>query len=176
MTDYERRVAALKFILVITGTSHPVTYTGVGKLLSSTPVITRSALGNGVCLFNSFSMLLTGRDTYSTIIHHIVCNYISNPVKYKWLQAYIPSRFKCGKDYIIANNMCNFSTWGTEVEIIALAQISGFDMYVYTKNSGWLCWGHCIDIGEDEKLEHAFFMSNESRCYINPDFDACKFS
>ena len=71
LTDYERKVAALKFNLVITGTSHPVTYTGVVKLLSSTPVITRSALGNGACLFNSFSMLLTGRDTYSAIIHHI---------------------------------------------------------------------------------------------------------
>ena len=68
--------------------------------------------------------------------------------------------------------MHNFSTWGTEVEIIALAQISGFDMYVYTKNGGWLHYDHCIDNGEDEKSEHAFFMSNESRSYFDQVFDA----
>ena len=72
------------------------------------------------------------------IIHHIMYNYISNPVKYKWLQVYIPPQFKSGKDYIISNAMHNFSTWGTEVEIIAMAQISGFDIYVYTRNNGWL--------------------------------------
>ena len=34
--------------------------------------------------------------------------------------------------------MCNFTTWGTEVEIIALAQISVFDIYVYKQNKEWL--------------------------------------
>ena len=107
-------------------------------MCTSPPVITQSTRGNGACLFNSYSMLLTGRDTFSAIIHHVVCNYISNPVKYKWLQAYIPSQFKSGKDYIMSSAMHNFSSWGTEMEIIAMAQISGFDIYVYTRNSGWL--------------------------------------
>ena len=102
------------------------------------PVITQATKPNGACLFNSFSMLLVGRDTYSAIIHHIVCNYISNPVKFKWLQPYIPPKYKSGKDYITASSMCNFTTWGTEVEIIALAQISRFDIYVYTQNNDWL--------------------------------------
>ena len=51
-----------------------------------------------------------------------------------------------------------------------MAQISGFDMYVYTKNSGWLRYSHCIDNGEDEKSECAFFMSNESGCHFDPVF------
>ena len=114
------------------------------------PLITQSAKANGACLFNSFSMLLAGRDTYSAIIHHVVYNYISNPVKYKWLQAYILPKFKSGKDYIVASNMHNFTAWGTEVEIIALAQISGFDIYVYTMNGDWLHYGHNIDNGDDE--------------------------
>ena len=83
-------------------------------------------------------MLLAGRDTYSAIIHYVVCNYISNPVKFNWLQMYIPPKYKHGKDYIIGTSMHNFTTWGTEVEIIALAQISGFDIYMYTHNKEWL--------------------------------------
>ena len=68
--------------------------------------------------------------------------------------------------------MHNFTTWGTEVEIIALAQIYGFDIYVYTQNGDWLCIGHCIDNGEDEKLECAFFLSNQSGSHFNPVFVA----
>ena len=97
-------------------------------------------------------MVLTGRDTYSAIIHHAVCNYILKPVKYKCLLAYIPNRFKSRNDYVQSSNMCSFTTWGTEVEIIAMAQISGFDIYMYTQN-GWLRYSHCIENGEDEKSE-----------------------
>ena len=66
----------------------------------------------------------------------------------------------------------HFSTWGTEVEIIAMAQISGLGVCVYIKNSGWLQYSHCIDNGEDEKSEHAFFLSNESGSYFDPVFAA----
>ena len=157
LNDEDWKITAMKFNLVISEKNHQVEYRGVGNLCASPPVITLLAWGNGACLFNSFSMLLRGRDTFSAIIHHVVCNYMSNPVKYKWLKAYIPSQFKSGKEYIIASSMHNFMTWGTEVEIIAFAQVSGFDMYGYTKNGGWLWYSHCIDNGEDDKSEHAFF-------------------
>ena len=126
LNDEEQWVAAMKFNLVISAASHQVKFSHVGKPCCNPPMITISAKGNGACLFNALSMVLTGRDTYNAIICHVVCNYISNPVKYKWLQAYIPSRFKSGNDYEWSSNMCSFTTWGTEVEIIAMAQISGF--------------------------------------------------
>ena len=57
--------------------------------------------------------------------------------------------------------MCNFTTWGTEVELIAYAQISGFDIYVYTQNNDWLQYGCCIPNDGDEKSEHAFYITNK---------------
>ena len=132
----------MKFNLVINGKTHPVKFIGYGKLCPYPPVITQAAKLNGACLFNSFAMLLAGRDTYSAIIHHVVCNYISNPVKFKWLQMYIPPKYKHGKDYIIGTSMCNFTTWGTEIEIIALAQISGFDMCTHTTRN--VCDMHLV--------------------------------
>ena len=171
LTTDERRVAAHKFNLVINGGSHPVKYSGVGNQCPCPPMITKSARGDGACLFNSFSMLLSGRETYSAIIRHVLCNYISNPIKHKWLQSYLPSPFKNGKEYILKTNMRNFSTWGTEVEIVAFAQLSGFDIYVYTEHN-WLRYSHCIDNGEDEKSERAFYISNESGNHFDPVFDA----
>ena len=85
MNDDDRKIAALKFSLVINVQTHPVKFEGAGKICPCPPVITQSGKPNGACLFHSFSMLLSGRDTYSTIICHVVCNYISNLVKYKWL-------------------------------------------------------------------------------------------
>ena len=63
-------------------------------------MINMPAIGNGACLFNTFSMLLCGKDTYSAIIKHILYNYISNPLKYNILQPYIPEDFKSGKEYV----------------------------------------------------------------------------
>ena len=82
--------------------------------------------GDGACLFNTVSILMTGRDTYSTIMRHVVCNYISNPVKYGFLK--IHTRYKNERDYVISSQMCNFKTWITEAEIIPMAQLSGFNM------------------------------------------------
>ena len=146
LTDEDHIIAALKFSLVINSHSHPVWHSGAGLILSKPPQITIQAQGNGACLFNSFSLLLSGRDTYSAIIRHVICNYIANPVKYSALEAYIPSVFKSGKQYVQERNMRNFTTWGTEVEIIAFAQISGFDVKVYTQHGTvgcilpWFMW------------------------------------
>ena len=96
LDDDDRRVAAMKFNLVINGKSHPVKFSGLGNFCPCPPTIHERAKGNGACLYNAFSMLLPGRDMYSMIICHVTCNYIANPVTFKNLRAYIPSRFKSG--------------------------------------------------------------------------------
>ena len=68
LTDQDRHEAALKFSLVISGDTHPVVNKGVGMLMKTPPTLTIKACGNGACLFNTFALLLCGRDTYSTII------------------------------------------------------------------------------------------------------------
>ena len=132
---------------------------GIGDRLSSPPTVTISAKGNGACLFNSLSLLLTGRDTYSAIIRHVVCNYIDNPIKLTFLRPYIPENFANGKQYMTSKNMCNFSTWETEVEIIAFAQISGFDVIVFTQQKSWARYKH--DPFGNECREKSFYLTNE---------------
>ena len=118
LTDEDRHVAALKFSLIINGNSHPVHNKGIGMALKSPPTVTITAHGNGACLFNSMSLLLCGRDTYSAIIRHVICNYIDNPVKHVFLKPFIPEKYEMGKKYTTSTRMRNFTTWGTELEII----------------------------------------------------------
>ena len=61
LNDEDWKITAMKFNLVISEKNHQVEYRGVGNLCASPPVITLLAQGNGACLFNSFSMLLTER-------------------------------------------------------------------------------------------------------------------
>ena len=99
LTDEDRHVAALKFSLIINGKSHPIHNKGIGMDLNSPPTVTITAHGNGACLFNSMSLLLCGRDTYSAIIRHVICNYIDNPVKHVFLKPFMPEKYQTGKQY-----------------------------------------------------------------------------
>ena len=94
LSDEDHVLAAMKFSLVINPKSHPVRNFGVEKEMASLPTVTIRALGNGACLFNTFSLLLCGRDTYSAIIWHVICNYICNPVKHNFLALYFPTAYK----------------------------------------------------------------------------------
>ena len=165
----DRQIAAMsKFSLVINSKTHPVRQSGFGEIISQPPPISIKACGDGACLFNSFSILLTGRDTYSAIIRHVMCNYIDNPVKFKALQVYIPQIYKSGKEYTQNKNMQSFATWGTEVEIIVFAQIPGFDVLVYTQHKKFATYRHTsIDFSDCK-----FYLSNESGCHFDPILDA----
>ena len=131
-------------------------------------MINMPAIGNEACLFNSFSMLICGRDTYSVIIRHVLCTYISNPLKYNILQLYIPEEFKSGKEYITKLSMWTFSTWGTEVEFIAFAPLSGFDVKVFTPQKQWALY--CNDGITAEPSKRCFYLSNESGYHFDPIF------
>ena len=98
----------------------------------------------------------------------MICNYIANPVKFSLLQTYIPSSYKTGKDYIAAKNMRNFSTWGTEVELIAFAQISGFNVIVYTQHQQFATYRH--DSTSHSKCK--FYISNKSGYHFDPILEA----
>ena len=106
---------------------------GNDTFLKSPPTVTEKSKGDGIHLFNTFSLLLSGRQTYNAIIRHVICNYISNPVKYPSIKSYLPTRYKNGREYVMASNMRQFNMWGTEVEIMSFAQSSDM-MCMFTLN------------------------------------------
>ena len=63
-----------------------------------------------------------------------------------------------------------FSTWGTEVEIIAFTQLSGFDVKVFIPQKQWALY--CNDSITGEPSERCFYLSNESSYHFDPIFKA----
>ena len=108
LNEVECKSVALKFSLILNHRGHVDEYAGINTVLPSPPIVRLKAKGNGACLFNSLSILLSGRDIYSAIIQHVICNYICNPVKYGFLKSYIPPEFTSGWEYIQKRNMHQF--------------------------------------------------------------------
>ena len=66
--------------------------------------------------------------------------------------------------------MCSFTTWGTEVEIVGFAQISGFDVKVFTTQKQWELFNH--DPVKGESSSTCFYVSNISGDHFDPIFEA----
>ena len=60
--------------------------------------------------------------------------------------------------------MHQFDTWGTEVEIFAFAQLSGYDVYVYTQQREWALFNSDLDAITGKAL----YLTNEAGGHFDP--------
>ena len=60
-----------------------------------------------------------------------IVEYIVNPENLVRLRSYIPQEFSTGEEYVKATQMHLSTTWATEVELFACAQLSGKDVVCY---------------------------------------------
>ena len=66
--------------------------------------------------------------------------------------------------------MRSFTTWGTEVKIVAFAQLTGFDVKVYTVHNQWALFSH--DPLKGESSRSCFYLSNAGSSHFDPIFIA----
>ena len=165
LSDSNRKRIAMKFNFCVSSIDK-VEYTGNGNHCTCPPVITQKATGNRACLFNSFSILLSGKELYNTFIKHAVCNYICDPRNWDKIKQFIPD-YKSGKHYVDTVAMHRNVTWGTEVKIICVAQMSCVDVVVYTQHSNWA--RYCADVSNPSN--EAFYLSNASGSHFDPVLD-----
>ena len=79
------------------------------------------------------------------------------------MKPYICQKFKSGKDYLAATGMEMSTTWASEVELFACAQLTGKDVFVYTKNA----WQRYACNPEGKQTKAAFYLSNVSGDHFN---------
>ena len=87
--------------------------------------------GDGNCFFRMISYLLLGVDDKHDIIRASIVEYIVNPDNLVGLRSYIPQEFSTGEEYVKAKQMHLSTTWATEMELFACAQLSGKDVVCY---------------------------------------------
>ena len=96
----ERISAGSRLYIKIHSDDRNVMFNGVRREFIRYPVHTITASGDGSYLFNSISLFLTGKEYFSVIIHHVICNYISFEDNKDRLALQIPSKYKNRKSIL----------------------------------------------------------------------------
>ena len=113
-------------------------------------------MGWKLFLQNDF-LLAVGIEDEHDIIRASIVEYIVNPDNLAKLRSYIPQEFSIGNEYIKATQMNLPTTWATEVELFACAQLSGKDAVCYFGKQ----WLRYPASGNQKKpTRNAFFIAN----------------
>ena len=139
-------------------------YTGEG-LICSDNFIQHNVLGDGNCFFRAISYLLLGQEVKHDVIRARIVDFIMDTNNFNKLRSYIPQHYPNGEVYIQGEAMVNLTTWATEVELFACAQLCGKDIVCYSHNR-WLRYPAC---GNPRKpTRSAFFIVNINGNHFNP--------
>ncbi|CAG2225841.1 unnamed protein product [Mytilus edulis] len=99
------------------------------------PSATKSITGDGNCLFRAISYALSNRqEFFGNIRKAIVDHLIRNAEIFK---SFLQPRFKTVKEHIQTLQMNENNVWGTELEILACADLLKTDIYTYY-NDSWI--------------------------------------
>ena len=94
-----------------------------------------SITADGNCFFRALSYIITGRQTYHSVLRQkVICHMqeIEN-----LLQPHLPSSLS---DYLNRSQMARSTVWSTDVEILAASSLLETDIYVYTKVGNIFKW------------------------------------
>ena len=131
-------------------------FTGLSKVCGHDFEV-KSINGDGNCFFRMISYLLLGVEEKHDIIRASIVKYIVNPEYLVRLRSYIPQGFSTGEEYVKAMQMHLSTTWATEVELFACAQLSEKDVVCYFGKQ-WLRY-HASG-NQKKPTRNAFFIAN----------------
>ena len=116
--------------------------------------------GDGNCYFRALSFILTGTEIYHVEIQQAICDFIE--VHYDDLNIFL-EEFEDGEHYLLKKKMRKIGTWGTELEIIAMATMAKRDVIVYN-HMGYLRYQS--PFAQEPTIE-CFFIDNRAGGHFN---------
>ena len=107
------------------------------------PATTKSICGDGNCLFRSFSYILTGSERQHMAVRLAIVEHMKLYSDF-FIQHTDKTRYTSMQQYIEDKEMNQTSTWGTDVEILAMAHLLKTCVYIYdTEEGNWLRYSPC---------------------------------
>ncbi len=127
-------------------------YKSVGEFCDGKPRSLRKMTGDGNCLFRALCYAVTGAQTGHAKVRQLVTQHIRDVGPINGLDA---------SDYLRSTDMESDTTYGTEIELFAAADLFQRDIYVYhpynsKDNCKWL--KHDCKSGRDGR--QAIFLDN----------------
>ena len=141
-----------------------LSYTGEG-LICSDNFFQHNVLGDDNFFLRAISYLLLGQGVKHDVIRARIIDYIMDPNNFDKLRSYVPQHYPSCEAYIQGEAVADLTTWATEVELFACAQLCGKDIVCYS-HSRWLRYPAS---GNPRKpTRSAFFIANKNGNHFNP--------
>ena len=115
---------------------------------------------DGNWYFRAVSFILTGVEKHHFVVCQAICDFIE--VHYDESNLFLDKN-KDGEDYSIDKEMRKNATWGTELEIIAMATMAKTDVIVYN-HTGYLRYKSPFAQGQSIEC---FFIDNRAGGHFN---------
>ena len=96
-----------------------------------------------------------------------ICNFICANKNQSKLAQHILQIYVSGKEYVEKERVQNSFTWSTDLELVVLAQITGHDVFTYSKHKNWVRYSVNMK-HNDPKTPTAFYLNNSSGNHFNP--------
>ena len=90
----------------------------------------RTVLGDGNCLFRSFSYIITGSEEQYRRVREVILNHMVDIGRFI-LFHHLPPRYTSIEEYIHDTEMDRNFTWGTDVEMLTMAHLLNTCVFVY---------------------------------------------
>ena len=103
-------------------------YSGILKICEGVPSRVKEIEGNGNCLFNSISYVLSSSEKFNGKIRQMLCTYIEENWKKVCRLGGVLKEYESGEHYIEKNEMRVDKVWGGSIEMCTLACITGYDV------------------------------------------------
>ena len=124
--------------------------------ISLTPPVTfRRILGDGNCLFRALSFIITGSEEQHMLVRQAIVAHMRSLGQVLWEHHIYPDvAYRNGMEHYLSETCMERSgAWGTQVEIIALANLLNIPIYtvsvgeVWTAGCLWLPWSESAQCG-----------------------------
>ena len=127
----------------------PVRYVRVGEILLGPPSRGKDIAGDGNCLFRALCYAITGSETDHSTIRFLICQHIRLNNTYVGMN---------GLEYLNQSKMEQLFIPGTDVELMAAADMLSTDIYVFhrwgTQGRKWLRYSN------DDRIGPAIYLDN----------------
>ena len=78
----------------------------------------------------------------------------------------MPSSYSSGQDYVLKLSLRSPFCWGTDLEVLVLLQITGYDIYVHTQHKQWVRYSP--NMKQTDPKTTVFYVNNHSGMHFNP--------
>ena len=106
-------------------------YSGILRLCEGHPSRVKEIEGNGNCLLNSMSYVLSSSEKFNWKIQQELCKYIEENWKKVGRLGGVLNKYKSGEDYVWKKEMRVDRKWGGSIEMCTLACLTGYDVVTY---------------------------------------------